>query len=258
LFRELDAEGKTPVYYGGGSELISMARLGSLSFGAVIDIKSIPECRVCGCDDKRLHLGGAVTLSEIGESGLFPLLGSTAGRIADHTMQCRITLGGNLCSAIIYREAVLPLLLADASLTVAESDGLKEYRVHDIFRERLLLPKGACFVKAAVDKRFLKLPYFHVKKTKNEKIDYPLLTAAGLKADGFLRLAFSGLASYPFRSTDAEAVLNDAALQFDQRAQRIAELLSGVLLEDLSGSAEYRKFVLKNTVVQMLETMGEE
>jgi CO/xanthine dehydrogenase FAD-binding subunit len=53
-------------------------------------------------------------------------------------------------------------------------------------------------------------------------------------------------------------VLNDAALQFDQRAQRIAELLSGVLLEDLSGSAEYRKFVLKNTVVQMLETMGEE
>ncbi len=255
LFRRLDSEGKAPVYYGGGSELISMARVGSLSFGAVIDLKSIPECRVMQYDDERLRLGSCLTLSEITESNCFPLLGKTAGRIADHTMQCRITLGGNLASAIIYRETVLPLLLTDARLTAAGRNGLKEYPISQVFRERLLLPRGEFLVGAVIEKSFLPLPYFHEKKTKNEKIDYPLITSAGLKKDGLLRIAFSGLASYPFRDAGLETMLNDPALSFGSRADRIVQALSGVLLSNLSGSADYRNYVLNNTILNVLEAM---
>lgn len=257
IFRELDSDGKTPVYYGGGSELISMARVGSISFGAVIDVKNIPECRVMDLDNKNLYLGGAVTLSDITEANHFPLMSKTAGRIADHTMQCKITLGGNLASTIIYRETVLPLLLTEAKITTAGLSGLREYDIRQIFKERLLLPKGEFLIKVAIDRSYFDSPFFHVKKTKNEKIDYPLITAEGLKKDGLIRIAFSGLAPYPFRDIGVEKILNDMALNFEQRANKIVDALSGIILNDLSSSADYRKYVLKNTIINILETMGD-
>lgn len=254
-FQKLDSEGKAPVYYGGGSELISMARVGSRSFGSVIDIKNIPECNVLDFDSENLYLGSALTLSDITESNYYPLLTKTAGRIADHTMQCKITLGGNLASTIIYRETVLPLLLTDATITLAGLNGAKEYDINQIFKERILLPKGEFILKTTVCKEFLKLPYIHVKKVKNEKVGYPLLTTVALKKGEKLRIAFSGLASYPFRDIGVETILNDSSLSFEQRAGQILQSLSGLVLSNLSGSAEYRIYVLKNTIINVLETM---
>ncbi|WP_312693956.1 FAD binding domain-containing protein [Caproiciproducens sp.] len=255
IFQQLESEGKTPVYYSGGSELISMARVGNLTFRAVIDIKNIPECKVLEYDqENNLILGSALTLSEISESKQFPLLEKTAGRIADHTMQCKITLGGNLASTIIYRETVLPLLLADSRAVVASQDGLREYPISQIFDRRLNLNKGCLLVKIITNKGFIESPYFHIKKTKNEKIDYPLLTTAGLKAGGLLRIAFSGLFSYPFRSVQIENILNDT-VSFEERTEKIADIVSGNILSDINGSSEYRKYVLKNTIMNVLETM---
>ena len=255
LYRELELDGRSPVWYGGGSELISMARLGNRRFGAVIDIKSIPECRTLDFDGEKLYLGSALTLDEINRSLKFPLLGKTAGRIADHTNQCRITLGGNIAATIIYRETVLPLLLADAELITAGPYGLKRYVIHDVFKERLALPKGELLTSVAVAREFIGAPYFHIKKTKNEKIDYPLLTTDALIAGGFMRIAFSGLASYPFRDAAVESILNDQSLDFEERAWEITRAVSGVLLEDMNGSAAYRRFVLKNTLVNILDSI---
>ncbi|MGE4485701.1 MAG: xanthine dehydrogenase family protein subunit M [Oscillospiraceae bacterium] len=255
VFYTLKNDGKSPVYYGGGSELISMARVGNASFDAVVDIKNVPECRAMGAENGKLILGSALTLSDISESRLFPLMEKTGGRIADHTMQCKITLGGNLASSIIYRETVLPLLLSDAKLTVANRDGIREYNMSQTFRERLLLQSGDLLVRAAVAMEYTTAPFIHVKKTKNEKIDYPLITAAALKKDGFIRIAFSGLASFPFRDCGLENILNDGSLSFRERALKIGESLNGIYLNDLSGSSEYRKFVLMNTLENILETM---
>ncbi len=116
-------KGLSPVYYGGGSEIITMSRAGSIQPGAVVDLKGIPECLELKRDADKLIIGTANSLSQISESKLFPLLGTAAGRIADHTNQCRITLGGNLCATIIYRETSLPLLLCDAKVVLCGPKG---------------------------------------------------------------------------------------------------------------------------------------
>jgi CO/xanthine dehydrogenase FAD-binding subunit len=255
VYQELETAGKVPAWYGGGTELITMARVGNMGFGAVIDIKNIPECRTLDDNGESIILGAALTLDEIRRSGKFPLLGKTAGRIADHTVQCKITLGGNIASTIIYRESVLPLLLSDALLTAAGPRGIRKYRIHDVFKERLELPKGELLVSAEVARALAEAPFFHIKKTKNEKIDYPLLTTDALISDGFLRIAFSGLAAYPLRDMGVEYILNDQSLDYPARAERIAGALSGLLLNDLNGSSGYRRFVLKNTVVNILESI---
>ncbi len=255
LFLRLESEGKNPVYYGGGSELISMARVGNLTCGAVIDLKGIPESRKMESGGDTLYLGSMLTLSELCEANPFPLLTKCAGRIADHTMQCRITLGGNLASSIYYRETALALLVADAFVTACGPGGIRSVPFSDVFGEGLRLQKGEFILSAAVEKRFLTVPYFHVKKTRNEKIDYPLLTAAGLKTDGKLRLALSGLCPYPFRNKEVEAILNDGDLNFEARAEKILKLLSEIIFGDFYGSAEFRKFVLKNTISTILSVM---
>ena len=58
----------------------------------------------------------------------------------------------------------------------------------------------------------LKARHFHIKHTAQEKIDYPLISVAALVKEDFLRIAFSGVCAYPFRSQQIELVLNNKTL----------------------------------------------
>ncbi len=255
IYRELESLGKEPLYYGGGSEIISMARVHNLHTKAVVDLKAIPECNVLEFCGDTLVIGSSVTLSRISESELFPLLGKSAVRIADHTMQCKITLGGNIGGTILYRESVLPLLLSDCSALVTSGDSLKQVPLHDVFNERLQLPKGDFIVQFMIDKEYTSLPYVHVKKTRNEKIDYPLLTIAALKKDDQIRLAMSGVCPFPFRSARLEEYINDKSTPREVRVTHALDSLPAPLLNDVSGSDSFRKFILKTTLSDTLERL---
>jgi xanthine dehydrogenase molybdenum-binding subunit len=43
LYHTLHTSGKMPIYYSGGTEIITLARSGQIMMGAVIDIKGISE-----------------------------------------------------------------------------------------------------------------------------------------------------------------------------------------------------------------------
>ncbi len=253
IYAQLQSEGKSPIYYAGGSEIISMCRVGAIGPGAVIDIKHIPECILLSVDEEKLHIGSVCTLSQISESKLFPLLEHSCGRIADHTNQCRITLGGNLCGTIIYRETSHSLLLSDAEITVYSLEGERTDPFQSIFNGRMLLKPGEIIVQVHVPAWALSARYAHIKKTANEKIDYPLVSIAAIWKDNNLRVAFSGICSYPFRSEQIEAVLNDRTKSCQERAERAAELLPEAVYSDVEGSDEYRLFVFKNTLQELLE-----
>lgn len=253
VYSEFHARGKTAFYYAGGSEIITMSRAGGIRPDVVIDIKRIPECSMLELDDQALHVGSVCTLSQISESGLFPLLGRSCGRIADHTNQCRITLGGNLCGTIIYRETSLPLLLSDAEVTLFGLEGERIAPFRSMFDERMRLNPGEMVVQAHVPAWALCARHFHIKKTTNEKIDYPLVGVAALCKGDTLRVAFSGVCAYPFRSEPIESVLNDRTKSYEERAELAAGLLPELAYADVEGSAQYRLFVLKHTLRELLE-----
>lgn len=253
VYNQLQAEGKTPVYYAGGSEIITMCRAGSIRPDAVIDIKSIPECTVLTMDGQALHIGAACTLNQIKESKRFPLLGLACGRIADHTNQCRITLGGNLCGTVIYRETSLPLLLSDTDITLCGPEGRRTVPFQSAFQGRIQIKSGELVVQIHVPAWALHARYAHIKRTANEKIDYPLINITAIWKNDFLRTAFSGICSRPFRSEQIESVINDRTVSCDIRAEKAAGLLPAPAYGDVEGSGEYRIFVLKNTLRTLLE-----
>ena len=125
LFHSLDEQGKNPIYFSGGTEVITLGRVNQIITGAVIDIKAIPECHVIKKEDNKLILGAALSLTKIREIQLFPFLSKTIEEIADNTARNKITLGGNICANIIYRETVLPLLLTESRSRDCKSHGFK-------------------------------------------------------------------------------------------------------------------------------------
>lgn len=255
VFMQLDSAGKNPRYYGGGTELISMARANSLSFGAVVDIKAIPECNVLQIVDGQLMMGAALTLSRLHEANIFPLLAQAGARVADHTMQNKITLGGNLCGTIIYKETLLPLLLTDSKVVIACPSGMKTRPVDEIFNQSWQLAPAEFIISLQTAEKYLNLPYVHVKKTRQDKINYPLVTICALQYNEEIRVAFSGVSKFPFRCRNMEAALNERSQSLESRIAKAVEVMPIEVLNDLEGSAAFRRFILSNLLTSVIGSL---
>jgi xanthine dehydrogenase molybdenum-binding subunit len=255
LYSSLDSRGLAPLYYGGGTEIISMSRLNTVRTGAVIDIKAIPECNILEIRDNQLITGAAITLTQVLESPLFPLLGKSGGRVADHTIRDKITIGGNLCGKIIYREAILPFLLADSEIVLVGPEGERKVKIQDVFQEIMRLKPGELLVQVITGVEYLSLPHNAIKTTRIDKIDYPLVSIAALKKDGQIRMAVSGLSAFPFRSALFEKELNNTQVNLNSRISNAMGCIPAPVLSDIQASAEYRGFVFKNSLTKIIREL---
>ncbi|WP_025026511.1 FAD binding domain-containing protein [Caldalkalibacillus mannanilyticus] len=255
LYHELDEQGKKPMYFSGGTELITLGRVNQLETKAVIDIKSIPECLVLKKDATRVTLGAVQSLNKIREQKLFPFLDKVIVEIADHTARNKITLGGNLCANIIYRETILPLLLTNSQVVIASQTGIKELPITEVFNQTLKLEKGEFLVQTITENKEIDLPSLSVKKRRQWDVGYPLITVAALLKKGKIKVAISGLCEFPFRDPQIEECLNNQQVSKESRIKEAMDQISHPILDDVHGSAEYRLFVLKNTLEDILDAL---
>ncbi|PLS07242.1 FAD binding domain-containing protein [Neobacillus cucumis] len=255
LFQSLYKQGKQPFYFSGGTELLTLGRIDLAYTEAVIDIKDIPECKVMQNSGDYLLLGSSLTLTAVEEANPFPLLTKTASEVADHTARGKITLGGNICARIFYREAVLPFLLADSRVLIAGNDGKKLVPINEVFQEHLRLKPGEVLVQTATENRFIHAPYFTVKRRQQWDTGYPLITLAAIKIDQMIRIAISGLCPFPFRSTSVEAAINANGQSNTSRVEGAIAALPQNILDDIEGSREYRLFIVRNLMLDALEAL---
>jgi len=215
-------------YLGGGTELTTAARKGALTVSVLIDVARIAELKQCNATSAGLFLGAALSLNEAGDSGLFPLLTATVRRIADRTTRNRLSLGGNLAGALPYREAALPLLLADATVVTLlpgnPAPVRRELSLRQIFDKRHHLDPGELIAGFFVPQAALSAAWKHERATRTGPVDYPLVTACFLAHAG---MAVTGLHPYPVWYPDLAAA-------------RAALAVPGTIRADQRGSAEYR------------------
>lgn len=258
LFHDLRRDGKAPYYYGGGTEFISRARMNEIEADAIIDIKGIPECNELKLDKENvIVIGAAVTLTDIVDSTIFPLLQNVSRYIAHRTARNKITVGGNLSSHLFYREALLPFLLADSKVVVAEKEGLRTTSIHNIFHQGIQLKDGEFIVQIMTEGKFSQYPHNHCKKTKHSMVNYPILSLASVQVDGQIRIALSGVCDFPFRPEQMESELNNAANSAETRIQNALTHLPSPVLDDMHASRGYRMFVLEQALTDLLDKTEE-
>ncbi|MFP3636016.1 FAD binding domain-containing protein [Bacillus sp. SIMBA_033] len=252
LFHSLAAEKKTPMYYSGGTEIITLGRLNIIYTDAVIDMNALPGFQTIRFYEHDLVIGAGVSLTKLEEVNPFPLLSKTVSEIADRTTRNKISLGGNICGGIYYREAVLPLLISDSLLGIAGRAGIHYHPINKVFNREIQLRKGDFLFHVVVDRAYVDLPFVSIKRRQQWNVGYPLVTVCALKKDDEIRMAFSGVCPFPFRSAEMEAVLNDKSRSAEERVRRSLQYVPKPVLDDAEGSSEYRIFVLQNTILDAL------
>jgi CO/xanthine dehydrogenase FAD-binding subunit len=258
LFGQARRDGLEPAYYAGGTETLSFIRHNQIRPRALIDIKEIRECREAVREGGRFVFGAALSLNQVIDSGLFPPLSTTCRRIADHTVRNRLTLGGNICGRLPYREAVLPLLVAGAEAEITGPSGPHWESLEERFRKRLRLEPGELLLRVRVSAGAAGAPWFYRRRQRGTRVDYPLLTCCLLESDGAIRLALGGACGYPVRDREAEQVLNDPSLDGREKIEKTVGRFEPRIRGDFRASAEYRGFLLARVLEEALaELRGE-
>src|SRR5699024_1976739 len=145
-------------------------------------------------ENNKFIIGASVPLALIEELIDFPLLSKVCNRIADHTSREKITLGGNICSNLKYKEAILPLLLTNSQLMIASPPGIYTVPIQQIYNTltgKIDLEDGAFIVQIWIDETYLHLPFVSKKMTQSGRIGYPLITATAINVQDNIRFAFS-------------------------------------------------------------------
>lgn len=257
LFGQKTIEVKNPTYFSGGTETITYARKGLINTGAVIDLKEIPECLEFSEDGAKIIYGAALSLNEIVEKTSFTLMANVINKIADHTVRNRLSLGGNICGRLFYREAILPLLVSEATAVVAGRNGIKKVPILDFFNKRVNLKDGEILLQIEIDKKYISKLNVNKRKEKQGEIDYPLFHIVALKEDENIRFAFSGICSYPFRSSEMENFLNDQSKKYEERVNYAVENLPSSIRNDIYAPNEFRKYLFKNALIKTLIELEE-
>ena len=262
-YRQAREAGRAVRYYGGGTELVTGARDGTISYDVLIDLKRIPD--VAAFDPAAGLFGAGLRLSALADQSDFPLLAAAARGVADRTARNSITLGGNLCSMLPYRETALPLLLFDAELTLFGPDGERTARIGDVWNKRLRLSEGEFVVSVALPDA-AREPGYYRRRTRDGRIDYPLVTLCAARGET-VRFAVGGAFGYPVRSRDAEAALGDAlralpataassgdGADAPERAEAAAaiDLIPDRVWSDFRSSPEYRRALLIESLADAL------
>jgi CO/xanthine dehydrogenase FAD-binding subunit len=200
-----------------------------------------------------------LTLNEIIEVNLFALLSAACRRVADHTVRNRLTLGGNICGRLPYREAVLPFLVSEAEVEIVGSAGSRWESLGALFDKRLRLRPGELLLRVRMERDEVRRPAFHGRRQRGTRVDYPLVTCCLLIDDRKIRLAVGGACGYPVRDTEAEMLLNEPELDRQQRVERVVAHYAPRIRGDFRASGEYRSFLLARILAQAVdELMGED
>ncbi len=255
VFKSKLEEGKNPVYFSGGTETVTYARTNIIKTGAVIDLKGIPETNVFLEEGEILIYGASLSLNHIIERTSFNLMANVLNKVADHTVRNRLSLGGNICGRLYYREAVLPIMVSQGTLVIAGENGIRRENIMDGFDKRISLAPGEILLQVEIDKKNIEYPYINTRKERSGEIDYPLFHIAALKVDDSVNYSFAGISPFPFRSVEMEKVLNDKSIKDIERVAEVVNMLPTNIIDDIHSSRDFRKYLFENDLLDIVRQM---
>ncbi|MCA0385190.1 MAG: FAD binding domain-containing protein [Firmicutes bacterium] len=247
----LTEKGDRFTYYSGGTEIVSALRQNKLQTNALIDIKGIHELtQVTEMSDEYI-IGAAVPLNVIIDQMPESLLARVCAKIADRTIRNVLTIGGNLCGRLPYREAVLPLIGMDAEVVLLQNGQRIRKKLSEVFDKRMLLTNNALLYQIVLPKRHPKWA-FHKRFTESIGVDYPTVHLVVMANDEIVTVGLSGFASFPVYTTMPIAKFNSIG----QLPEALMETFNGQAKSDDRCSADYRNHLLKSALTEWLEVIS--
>lgn len=132
----LAEKGEETKVLAGGTDIMIDLRSGDIKSRSLLDVSRLDELRKIELKDSELHIGAAVTISEIYESDTIarfaPALVKAAEKFASKQVRNVATIGGNVAHCSPCGDTVPPLLIHEAEAVVITPDGQRNVPIEDI------------------------------------------------------------------------------------------------------------------------------
>jgi CO/xanthine dehydrogenase FAD-binding subunit len=252
----------------GGTDTFVRMRDGVWKDRYLVDVKHLDGTSDIGFDaNEGLTFGAAVPMNSLIASHVvqehYPLLAQAARSVAAYPLRSRATVGGNICNASPAGDTIGACLVYEGVLLVHGPDGKREEPLRAFFKGP---GKTALAVGDIVTAVHLPIPPAghagrYLKLGRNRQSD---LAIVGVTAMGYpdsesasgcrFRIALAAVAPTPLIAAEAEGILAQGpidAAAVSRAAEAAMEACSPI--DDVRGSARYRRFMVRNLTRQAIQ-----
>jgi CO/xanthine dehydrogenase FAD-binding subunit len=249
----------------GGTDTFVRLRDGVWKEKYLVDVKNLAGLDHITFDPTSgVTIGAAVNMNRVVDSALinqyYPILAEAAHTVASYQLRSRATLVGNICNASPAGDTIGPSLVLGGVLHVHGLNGLR----HELLSGFFLGP-GKTVLKPGDIVTAITFPLppadsagKYIKLGRNAIGDLAIVgvTVLGYPDDtavsGYrFRLALASVAPRPFIPVPAEAILADQPItEVTITAAAQAAMDACTPIDDVRGSARYRKLMVRNLVRQ--------
>lgn len=251
----------------GGTDLFVRMRDGAVTPRYLVDVKHLDGTDLLRFDPQEgLTIGAAVSMNRVIYSAdvqrVYPLLAEACRSVASHQLRTRATIAGNICNASPAGDTLGACLALDGVLSVHGPGGPRQEPLSTFFRGpgKTALQPGDIVTAIHFPLPPAGCTGVYLKLGRNRLSDLSIVGVTVLAApDASLpsgcrfRIVLASVAPVPLVAAQAEAWLAERPVTPD--SLREAALLAGdacTPIDDIRGSARYRKAMVKNLTEKAL------
>ncbi len=253
--------------YSGGTDSFVRLRDGVLKLDYLVDIKGLDGTKELSFDPKNgLTIGAGITMNQVANHPdvikHYPILAEAASSVASYQLRNRATIIGNICNASPAGDTIGTCMILDGVLKVNGLDGVRDVPLNSFFLApgRTVLKPGDVVISIHLPLPPSGMVGTYKKLGRNRIGDLSIVGVAVLgyptkeSASGYrFRIALASVAPVPFESFKAEGILSGQKISTELLDQAsVAAMDSVTPIDDVRGSARYRKQMVKNLTREAL------
>jgi carbon-monoxide dehydrogenase medium subunit len=253
--------------FAGGTDCFVRLRDGAWKLNYLVDVKSLDGAKTIAFDPgKGLTFGAAVTMNQIANNSdvnkYYPLLALAANSVASYQLRNRATIIGNICNASPAGDTIGACMAFDGVLNIHGVSGMRQIPLKSFFTGpgKTVLQPGDIVVSITLPVPPVGSYGVYKKLGRNAISDISILgvTVYGYpckeNVSGYqFKVVLASVAPVPFESVKAEAVLAEKKLSNEVFAEAAQAAMDSVTpIDDVRGSARYRKYMVRNLTQEAL------
>ena len=263
--RFLAEHGRAARPFMGGTDTFVRLRDGAWQVQYLVDVKHLEGMQTLAFDPAAgLTVGAAVNLNRVNADPAvrahYPVLAEAAATVASYQLRTRATLAGNACNASPAGDTLGAALVLEAQVSVHGLAGIRRLELAEFFRGpgQTALQPGEIVTALHFPLPPAGYAAQYIKLGRNALGDLAIVGVAALgcrdtgTASGFrFRVALASVAPTPRLLTPAalaDQPVTEAALA--AAAEAAAAAVNPI--DDVRGSAEYRRLMVRNLTRQAL------
>lgn len=257
----------------GGTDLFVQMRNQVFEPKYLIDLKGLPGMNDISYDPSGgLTIGAAVCMNRVishpAVRKYYSILATAAESVASYQLRSRATIVGNICNASPAGDTIGACLLLNAVLEIYGEAGMRQQPLKDFF-----LGPGVTVLKRGEIVTSIRFPVTsqsligkYIKLGRNKISDLAIVgvTAIGYPdkkhASGYcLKVALASVAPTPMVADKVEQILGELPITEDRLVIASEAAMEACRpIDDVRGSARYRKYMVRNLSRRALNSIWNE